>query len=181
MIIGVTGKSNSGKNTACKILEALGLTVWDLDKEAAKVREKYKDKVIDIFKTDNPGKIAKQAFSDYNKLHALEKIIFPVLMQKIENHKGNLVINGALLHRSGFDSLCSFIIYIDSDFEERLKRGIKRDNISEQQFLDRERMQQDVDYRNVKYRCPVNVVNNNGNIKDLENDIRIIINSSLPV
>ena len=40
---------------------------------------------------------------------------------------------------------------------------------------------QDVDYRNVKYRCPVNVVNNNGDIKDLENDIRIIINSSLPV
>ncbi len=160
MIVGLTGKSCSGKNYVAKSLKALGFTVWDLDREAAKIRNSMKDEVLKQLGTYDARELRELVFQNPEKLHVLEKIIYPVLQKKILCYRYDLVINGATLHRSGFDTLCKFVIYVDAPYEERLKRAKKRDRITEKEFALREASQQDIDFRAVKYRCPVHVLDN---------------------
>ena len=49
MIIGLTGKSCSGKNHVGKILQEIGLEVWDLDKMAHDGLDANSDAIIKLF------------------------------------------------------------------------------------------------------------------------------------
>ena len=71
------------------------------------------------------------------------------------------MLNGALLYRSGFCSLCNCVIYVDASYDVRLKRAMERDSLDEKTFLLREKSQQDVDFRDVRYPVPLYVVSNN--------------------
>ena len=191
MIIGITGKSNSGKNVISEILKSMNYIVWDLDIMSKEIRENKNKEIKTIFRTTNPKEIAKIVFSDTLKLKELENIIYPELYDKVKKYKKyenkDLIINGALLYRAELDKLCDYIIYVDASLDTRIARGCKRDKISTNDFLLREKMQYDIDYRDVKYNCPVYVIENedeeNGkiNIQKLKNKIRIIINSAIPI
>ncbi len=191
MIIGITGKSNSGKNVISEILKSMNYIVWDLDIMSKEIRENKNKEIKTIFRTTDPKEIAKIVFSDTLKLKELENIIYPELYDKVKKYKKyenkDLIINGALLYRAELDKLCDYIIYVDASFDTRIARGCKRDKISTKDFLLREKMQYDIDYRDVKYNCPVYVIENedekNGkiNIQELKNKIRIIINSAIPI
>lgn len=173
MIIGLTGKSCSGKNYIGTLLNRKGFEVWDLDREAEKIRKEQSDKIYKLFNTNDKKKIANIVFADSNKLKQLEDIIYPVLTEKILNAKNDIVINGATLYRSALDKLCSFIIYVDAPFETRFERAYLRDHISKEDFQKREDSQNDVDYRIVNYRCPVFVVDNSK--KDVTEDLDRIL------
>lgn len=165
MVIGLAGKSCSGKNFAGDILKRYGFTVWDLDEECAKIRKSEKDKILALFGTYDAKELGKIVFSDEKKLRLLEGVIYPELKKKIEAFKYDLVLNGATLYRGGFDAMCSFLIYVDAPYEVRLERAKVRDRISEEDFAKREAAQTDVDYKNVTYRCPVFVLDSTEGIK----------------
>lgn len=162
MLIGVTGKSCSGKNHICRKLASKGFEVWDLDREAEKIRKEKSDLVMAAFGTTDTIELRAIVFNNPQKRTELENIIYPVLTEKIKNFKYDLVINGATLHRSGLDGLCDFIIYVDASYEIRLERAKKRDSIDEIAFEAREKSQDDVDFRMVKYQCPVYILDNGG-------------------
>ena len=176
MVIGLTGKSCSGKNEVGLILEKEGLKVWDLDVMAHDGLLANLDAVTAAF---GPGvvsydsglpevsrkAIGKVVFSDPSKRKELEGILYPWLEKRISawkdsNPDGVLVINGALLHRAGFIKLCDAVIFVDAPYGVRLARAMARDGISEEAFRLREDSQQDVDYRDVDYKVPVSVVLN---------------------
>ena len=176
MIIGLVGKSCSGKNFVGGILEKAGLLVWDLDvmcheglvENADAVREAFGPEAVSV----SDGKVSvsrhvigKVVFADPSKRAALELILYPWLENKIkqwdaDNPDGVLVINGALLFRAGFHRLCSAVIYVDASYEVRLSRAMERDGITEEAFQLREKSQTDVDYRDVDYGVPLYVVTN---------------------
>lgn len=160
MLIGLTGKSCSGKNIVSKYFSRKGFEVWDLDREAEKIRKEKRSEVLAVFGTTDSKKLASIVFSDSEKLKKLEQIIYPQLVSKIKEFKYDLVINGATLKHAGLDSLCSLIIYVDVSYETRLKRACERDGISEAEFSLRDAAQSDVDFRKVKYDCPVYPVDN---------------------
>lgn len=176
MIIGLVGKSCSGKNCVAQVLEEKGILVWDLDvmcheglvENAPAVREAFGDEAVSVSDgkvTVSRSAIGKVVFSDPSKRAALELILYPWLEGKIrqwdsDNPGGVLVINGALLYRAGFHRLCSAVIYVDAPYETRLSRAMKRDGITEEAFSLREKSQTDVDYRDVDYGVPVYVVTN---------------------
>ena len=95
----------------------------------------------------------------------LEDILYPwlkdlVISWKTNHPNGSLVINGALLYRSGFHKICDYIIYVDASYYVRLKGAQLRDGLSEEAFKKREESQGDVDFRCVDYGVPMGVVTN---------------------
>lgn len=170
MILGLSGKSCSGKNHVGLLLSERGLTVWDLDREAQRIRQDKHDEIIRIFGTTDPKEISRMVFTDPKRLKELENIIYPTLRERILSFEGDLVINGALLYRSGFDELCTAIIYVDASFEKRLERALVRDSVTKEAFCLREKAQSDVDYRTVSYRCPVFVLDNEKDVSPSDLD-----------
>ena len=165
MIIGLVGKSCSGKNVVGDLLEKKGILVWDLDKRCHDGLEENAVAVVKAFGSTSRKEIGKIVFSDPSKRAELEAILYPYLERKIlawkDSNPGKvLVINGALLYRAGFHRLCDAVIYVDASYEIRLSRAKERDGLSEEAFLLREKSQADVDYRDVDYEVPVYVVNN---------------------
>lgn len=165
MIIGLVGKSCSGKNVVGDLLEKNGILVWDLDKMCHDGLEENAEAVAKAFGSTSRKEIGKIVFSDPSKRAELEAILYPYLERKIlawkDSNPGKvLVINGALLYRAGFHRLCDAIIYVDASYEIRLSRARERDNISDEAFLLREKSQADVDYRDVDYEVPVHVISN---------------------
>lgn len=165
MIVGLVGKSCSGKNVVGSLLEGKGILVWDLDKMCHDGLVENAEAVTKAFGGISRKEIGKVVFSDPAKRAELEGILYPYLERKILSWKASnpgkvLVINGALLYRAGFHRLCDAIIYVDASYEIRLSRAKERDGLSEEAFLLREKSQADVDYRDVDYEVPVYVVNN---------------------
>ena len=154
MVVGLVGKSCSGKNRVGSILNGLGLEVWDLDVMAHDGLEANAKAIEGLFGPEavrwEKGKpvisrqaIGKVVFSDPQKRKALEDIIYPwlkvLVTDWVKSHAdGVLVLNGALLYRSGFCRLCDHIIYVDASFNVRCRRAIERDGITEEAFRLRE-------------------------------------------
>lgn len=181
MFIGLVGKSCSGKNYVGEILQGKGYEVLDLDKLCHKGLED-KDNVQAIVKAFgfdvldesfiSRKALGKIIFENPSKRETLERILYPWLIEEIKNranaNKSVIFLNGALLRRAGLDSYCSFIVYVDASYEDRLKRAISRDGITESGFEKREEAQKDVDFRENEYKAQILVINNNNETKKLE-------------
>ena len=188
MIIGLTGKSCSGKNYVGELLRARGLEVWDTDKMCHDGLTENIRAIVSEFgecvlvegkngmEVSRPA-LGKIVFSDPDKLRALEGILYPwlrnlVLYWREKNPHGKLVLNGALLYRAGFCDLCDSIIYVDATYEVRLRRALERDNLDEKSFLLREKSQTDVDFRDVDYGVPLYIVaNNDSNLEEVNRQV----------
>ena len=173
MVIGLTGKSCSGKNYVGRVLEGIGLEVWDTDRmchdglneNIRAIVSEFGEGVVQGAEVSRPA-LGKIVFSDPERRKALENILYPWLREKIEewikrNPEGILVLNGALLYRAGFCELCNCVIYVDASYETRLRRTIGRDGLDEKTFMLREQSQQDVDFRDVTYPVTLYIVSNN--------------------
>ena len=60
-----------------------------------------------------------------------------------KEHK-NCVINAALLESMGLVRLCDEVLYVFAPLEMRLERALKRDGITEENFLARNRNQKEI-------------------------------------
>lgn len=190
MVIGLTGKSCSGKNCVGDILKDAGFLVWDADRMCHDGLIENKEAVFSLFGekagTEKDGvfvpdrrEIGRVVFSDPAKRTALEGILYPWLLEKVlewkaSNPDGVLFLNGALLHRAGFQAIGDIVIYVDATYEVRLKRAMERDGVSREVFDLREKAQEDVDYRNVSYGLPLYVITNNES--DIDNLHRQVFN-----
>ena len=174
MVIGLTGKSCSGKNYVGRVLEGIGLEVWDTDRmchdglneNIRAIVSEFGEGVVQGAEVSRPA-LGTIVFSDPERRKALENILYPWLREKVEewikrNPEGILVLNGALLYRAGLCELCNCVIYVDASYETRLRRAIERDGLDEKAFMLREQSQQDVDFRDVTYPVTLYIVSNNG-------------------
>ena len=158
MLIGLTGRTGSGKSSAAKIFESLGAFVADCDKIAHEVLrdEKVKQELCVLFSPDilgKSGEIDRKAlgsivFSDKKKLAQLNGVVHGAIVKKCvelcENSgKDICLMDGSELESSGADKLCRHIIVITADEETRLRRIMTRDNIDRESALRRIKAQSD--------------------------------------
>ena len=148
-IIGLTGQTGAGKSTVRDILMAKGAAVIDADTVAHDITDNNLDCIYDIVSRfsclvlNEKGKInrkalGKRVFSDKKELAALNKIIFPYILEAIEHEvlgyiaKGaeNVVIDGATVIESGCGKMCDVLVSVVAEEETRITRIIKRDGIS---------------------------------------------------
>ncbi len=152
IVIGLTGGIGSGKTTVAKIFQEKGIPVFFADDEAkklmqdsevlrAKIRATFGDKSY-LNNTLNRAYLAQIVFSDKSQLERLNALVHPA----VKNHfiewqskqKSKYVIyENAILFESKSNLNCDFIIVVSADKETRIKRVIKRDNISRQEVLKR--------------------------------------------
>lgn len=154
MVIGVVGKSCSGKDEAVKYLVGAGFFEINVDKLGHEALENNKEKLIEAFGQiiiEN-GKVDRKVlgpivFSDPDKLKTLNSITHPWMCEETERltkEHSNSVINAALLESMGLVRLCDEVLYVFAPLEQRLLRALKRDNITKEKFLDRNRNQKDI-------------------------------------
>ncbi|ATA73614.1 dephospho-CoA kinase [Capnocytophaga sp. H4358] len=153
MVVGLTGGIGSGKTTITRMFQDLGIPVYISDIEAQKVIETdpvVKRRIIKEFGElayidgkYNRRYIADIVFNDKHKLQNLNNIVHPALalhFQRWKDMQKSLYIikEAAILFESGAYKQCDYIITVTAPEQERIRRVVERDQVTEK--LVRERM-----------------------------------------
>ena len=144
--IGLTGNIGSGKTTVASCFEILGIAVFNADKQAKLLMNKdvnLKQSLIAEFGKEvflnnelNRKYLSKLAFNDDLVLKRLNALVHPVVQEAFEKwsiqQSGAYVIKeAAILFESNTYQSLDAIICISCPEEIRLKRILKRDDLSE--------------------------------------------------
>ncbi len=150
--IGLTGGIGSGKSTVAKIFETLGIPVYYADTEAKRLmnsNEKIKVSIKQHFgeaayKNDELDRkyLADIVFNNPEKLELLNALIHPVTINDAEEWMQKQaapysIKEAALLFESGAAENLDFIVGVYAPQALRIKRVMKRDNLSPDEILKR--------------------------------------------
>lgn len=148
--VGITGGIGSGKSTACRIFEALGIPIYDADTQAKKIMFtdiSVKRKVRELLGKDayfkngklNKTFIASKIFTDKTLLQKVNDIVHPAVhndsLRWMEHYKNNkeipyLMKEAALLIESGTYKALDKLIVVTCPEETRINRVMKRDKLT---------------------------------------------------
>mgnify|MGYP001269164553 CR=1 FL=1 len=150
--IGLTGNIGSGKTTVASCFEILGVAVFNADKQAKLLMNKdvnLKQSLITEFGKEvyldnelNRKYLSKLAFNDDLVLKRLNALVHPVVQDAFEkwtiHQSGTYVIKeAAILFESNTYQSLDAIICISCPEEIRLKRILKRDDLSKKDVRQR--------------------------------------------
>ena len=157
MIIGLTGKSCSGKDTVAALLDGRFIVINEdalgheaLERNEEKLVAAFGEKILTDCRVDRK-KLGRIVFSDGEKLMTLNGITHPWMVgetlrmcREIEKEGKIAVINAAILEEMGFVPYCSQIIYVMAPLEKRIERAYMRNGTSRDDFLRRTDSQKDI-------------------------------------
>ncbi len=184
-VIGLTGGIASGKSVVSDIFTKHGIKIIDTDiisrivmQEGQKCNEKVKKEFPECVDNGviNRRILREIVFSDVQKLAKLNAITLTYIKQEteacIKRENGLVVVVVPLMFESGFNEMCDFVIDVVCSEDERIDRLIKRDNITRELALSMINSQMTDSERREKSDL---VVENYGNISDLEKNIENLI------
>lgn len=167
MLVGIVGKSGSGKSFIAKSLEEkIDNSIWiDVDKvgHMSLNDNKIKAALINRFGLSilNDDSIDRKKLSDivFNSEKELaflnqltELYIKDKIAQVINNNPNKIIIlDWALLTETGFFELCDIKILVQSSKDLRAERVIKRDNVDISKFEAREKASYSYDNLNFDF------------------------------
>ncbi len=191
-IIGLTGKTGSGKSTVSEMLNAQGFGIVDGDVVARQVVEKGSSLLpvlaesfgSDILNPDgslNRKKLSEKAFANEQATDKLNKLMHPVILKEIDRQVKNffdsgvenVVVDAAALIECKYNEKCDLFVVVTAPYEVRLKRIMSRDNISEEAA----RLRMDAQKCDEFYFEKADIIINNFEPNLLENEIKKITES----
>ncbi len=152
-VIGITGKSGSGKTTFASLLaKRLNCKHIDVDKigHQALYRpeilgvlcEKFGTKILDENGNLDRKKIGDIVFTHKNKMQELSDITWNFMQQQLDyilsQDDDTIVLDWILLPHSRYWEMCDSKILVKSDDTARKNMVMERDNISEEYFNKRD-------------------------------------------
>lgn len=184
LLLGLTGKTGSGKSTISKIFAQKGAYVIDGDVVARKVLEIDKtlltrlDEAFEGVLNDDGSldrkKLAARAFSTPENTQKLNSIIHPAINDYIRNEVKTafethsvVLVDAAAIIESGFAAECDYLLVAHAPFDVRKERIIARDGITEEDALIRMNGQKDDDF----YISRADIVINNYHPYNLTDEI----------
>lgn len=154
MIISIVGLSGSGKSFICNILKGYNSRIMhvDIDKIGHSTHHDpvVKQQLIDTFGIEiltndeiDRKKLGKIVFCSKQAMSKLEDITWSFMEQQIDNIIVNnrdkiILLDWLLLPRTKFFYSSDLRILITAPLDVRMQRAMKRDNITEEKFLQRE-------------------------------------------
>lgn len=191
IIIGLTGGIGSGKSTVGKILESLGIPVYNADNQAKYLmnhNESLKRKIIQLLGTNaytseglNRKWIATQVFENEEKLEKLNQLVHPAVAEDFSQwalkQKALYVVReAAILLESNSYHDCDAIILVTADETIRIERVKQRNHWSEAEI--RNRMQHQMPEKDKEKYCKY-IITNNGYEEELIEKVKLIHNQIL--
>ncbi len=179
LVLGITGGSGSGKSQVCKLLASMGAYIIDADEIGHGVtsREDVLREIEvafgkDVIKSD--GTLDRKAlgamvFSSKEALETLNIITHKKIYDEIErllkeSNSEIVAIDAAVLKTTRLKDLCDFIVAVVAPIDQRMKRIVQRDHLSEERALDRINSQP----TDAQYAHGVDfVILNSGNVENL--------------
>ena len=153
--IGLTGSIGSGKSMVAKILRAQGVVVLDADEYAREAAEVLKGEICAEFPQAcqegqlDRRRLAQLVFADLEARTRLESIIHPYVGQRFEQETARLqeqqarlvVYEIPLLFERGWEERLDGVLVVAADDELRFERVMKRNGISREEVVARDRVQ----------------------------------------
>ena len=194
-VIGLTGRSGSGKGEVCKLFAAYGISSIDTDVIARELMRSgsvcfkevvryFSDVILDVHGEIDRRKLAEIVFADKAKLEALNKLTHGHITEECRDRIDDMrdsganavIIDAPLLFESKFAGRCDVIIAVIADAGMRIERLMSRDNISLEQVIRRLESQKDDDFfiRNCTF-----AIYNNGSVRDMERQVADIYTNML--
>lgn len=189
-IIGVTGSSGSGKTTLSQILnERDDVKIIDADKVVRELSipgTEYLKSIKETFGQEvfledgnlNRKMLAQKIYNDNASREKLNNLTFNYVVKEIITRIKNIkdenikfaIIDAPLLFESNLDKCCDFVIALIADFELKVRRICKRDNIDEETAKSRLSIQNNDSY----YTEKADFVIQNSENSDLKTEIEKI-------
>ncbi len=189
-IIGVTGSSGSGKTTLSQILnERDDVKIIDADKVVRELSipgTEYLNSIKETFGKEvfledgnlNRKILAQKIYNDNASRERLNNLTFNYVVKEIITRIKNIkdenikfaIIDAPLLFESNLDKCCDFVIALIADFELKVRRICKRDNIDEETAKSRLSIQNNDSY----YTEKADFVIQNSENSDLKTEIEKI-------
>jgi len=159
-LIGLTGGIGSGKTTVAKLFIKLGVPIFYADNVAKSVMlndKVLREKIINEFgkasyidKKLNTTYLASKVFKNKEQLQRLNKLVHPVVKANFKSwlaqqNKAYILYENAILFETKSENNFDLIICVTAKTNTRIKRIIKRDNLSKEQVIDRINNQWDDD------------------------------------
>ncbi len=163
-LIGITGKTGSGKSTIGKLLaDKLNCKYIDIDKighEATsdtiiskKLCNEFGQDILNENKNIDRKKLGNIVFSNKDKMEILTNLTLDYMQNKLDSiisgNEDYYILDWALLPIVKYFDMCDIKILISSNDAKRKERILKRDNISREYLEKRE--QNTLDYSKFKF------------------------------
>lgn len=189
MILGITGAIGSGKSAAAGIFEKYGFKVINADELYhklskpnkliyGKITKEFGREIINPDKSINRDKLKKIVFSDDKKLKKLNSITHPIIISEIKklikkNKNMDIIVDAPLLLESDAKNLVDKIIVVKCDDKIRISRLLKKGKHTKEQIRKITKSQMPIEK---KLKFADFVIDNSGDLKNLENQVRVIVN-----
>ena len=195
-VIGLCGRSGSGKGYVCERLEALGVRCIDTDavyrrltapakKRSALVSELSNAFGESIVAADNSldrRALGEIVFSDDAALETLDRIAHKYILREVrclldrfaKEGVSIACVDAPVLFESGFDKECELTVCVTASEETRVRRIMRRDGIGEEAARRRLASQKSDD--ELRSLCTT-VLINDGDDETLEHGIEALISS----
>lgn len=191
IMIGLCGRSGSGKSYVCRIFEELRGLHLDTDRIyhelllpvngevsscAAELANAFGEEIITKDNNVDRKKLSSVVFSDGKALSRLNEIthkyIFEETMRRFECSDAPFaVMDAPVLFESGFDKYCDFTVCVTADDEICVKRITERDGISADRA--RMRLENQLSREKLVSLCDYEIVNNGE--EDLRERVKYIL------
>jgi dephospho-CoA kinase len=157
--VGVTGGIGSGKSIICRLFNTLGVPVYHADQRARYLMEHDQEMIRLLKKTFGNSiytkkklssrLLAGRVFSDTDALHQLNDIVHPTVaqdfMQWVRKQDGSdyVLHEAAILFESDAWKMMDMIVSVHAPEELRIRRVMKRSDLSRAEVLERIKKQMD--------------------------------------
>ena len=189
MKIAIAGNIAAGKTAVESFFREFGYEVLDTDKVAHEILSSdVAQEVINAFEgqditsdgTIDRKKLGEIVFSDYHSRKKLERIIHPLIRERIieycEARQGVSLVAIPLVFEAKMEDLFDKIIFVFADDETRLERLMNRNNLTQEEALKRinSQMSQFMKLEESDY-----VFHNNGTLDNLRNQVKDFVEKIL--
>ncbi len=156
-VVGLTGGIGSGKSRVLQLFAAQGVPYYTADIQAKRLMQtdsgirkalirSFGEDVFDSGGRLNTRYLAEIVFRDTSRLRILNEIVHPAVHRDFIRWKNEIsypyvIYENAVLFESGADVFCDFIMVITAPENERIRRVVERDGVTEEQVRDRIRNQ----------------------------------------